>query len=164
VAEEADYLAEEAQVGTGETFDRIFSEAELKILVERIREIELKTTAEIRIHIASQISSNGILHDANLFFQQLGMENTKDRNGVLIVVAPAQRKIACWGDIGIDRYIQREGWDSLIQKTLDFFREKKFLEGMLSILAEIENKMTIYFPIKSDSPKNNELSDEISKS
>ena len=72
-----------------------------KLQIEQaIKEAELDTSGEIRVHIESKCTSDP-LQRAVYIFNYLKMYNTQARNGVLIYVAVESRKFAIIGDAGI---------------------------------------------------------------
>ena len=64
----------------------IFSKAEVQQIADTIAEAEKKTSGEIRIYLESKCAGEP-LERAHLIFQELKMEQTAARNGVLIYLA-----------------------------------------------------------------------------
>src|SRR5215475_7097558 len=69
-------------------------------IVGAIREAESKTSGEIRVFISRKEVRDPI-SAAKEHFAELGMEKTRERNGVLIFVAPRVHKFAVIGDEGV---------------------------------------------------------------
>ena len=93
-------------------------------------------------------------------FQKLGMENTENRNGVLIYLAVKNRKFAIIGDKAIHEVVTENFWDSVRNKMLNHFRENRFTEGLIEAISETGTKLKKHFPHLPDDK--NELSDDIS--
>jgi len=75
-----------------------FLNKDQKTLVENaIREAELNTSGEIRVHIETEIKGD-VLDRAAYLFEYLGMHKTEQRNGVLFYLATKNRKFAILGD------------------------------------------------------------------
>ena len=75
-------------------------------IVKAIKEAELNTSGEIRVHIESKCASDP-LQRAVYIFNYLKMYNTQARNGVLIYVAVESRKFAIIGDVYRRRNLER---------------------------------------------------------
>ena len=66
-------------------------------IVSAIREAEHKTSGEIRVFISRKEVDDPVVA-AQGAFVHLGMEKTREHNGVLILVAPRVSKFAVIGD------------------------------------------------------------------
>ena len=69
-------------------------------IVEAIREAEKKTSGEIRVFISRKPTEDPV-STAQAHFVQMGMDKTRDRNGVLTFVAPRAHKFAVIGDAAV---------------------------------------------------------------
>ena len=58
----------------------LFTEQEQQQIVEAIKEAELNTSGEIRVHIERNCKED-VLDHAAFMFDELGMQNTELRNG-----------------------------------------------------------------------------------
>ena len=63
----------------------LFSPRDEEDIIEAIRQAEAMSTGEIRVHIDQNLTGDA-LATAQSLFTKLGMEKTKDRNGVLFYV------------------------------------------------------------------------------
>ena len=63
-----------------------------------IRNAELGTSGEIRVHFSKKIV-NDVLTDAQAVFKQLKMDATERHNGVLIYIVPSEKQFAIIGDL-----------------------------------------------------------------
>ena len=73
------------------------SEDQEKQILQSIKEAELKTSGEGRVHIESQCEGHPVERAKVLFFE-LGMHQTDLQNGVLIYLAHKDRKFSIVGD------------------------------------------------------------------
>jgi uncharacterized membrane protein len=90
-----------------------FLNNEQKALVENaIREAELNTSGEIRVHVESEIKGD-VLDRAAYLFEYLKMHKTAQRNGVLFYLAINTRKFAILGDAGINAKVPADFWDQI---------------------------------------------------
>ena len=126
---------------------------------QAILNAELDTSGEIRVHIENTCTGE-VLDRALAVFQKLGMENTENRNGVLIYLAVKNRKFAIIGDKAIHEVVTENFWDSVRNKMLNHFRENQFTEGLIEAISETGTKLKNHFPHLPDDK--NELSDDIS--
>ena len=134
---------------------------EQRSVVESIERAERCTSGEIRVHIEPKCARNPMLR-AMKVFGLLGMENTAERNGVLIYVAFESRKFAIIGDKGINERVGVGFWEDAKARILRAFSESRFGEGLCSAIELIGRSLGEFFPHKTDDK--NELSDEISYS
>ena len=73
-------------------------------VVEAIRQAELNTSGEIKVHIENHC--RGDVEERSLFvFNRLKLNETKLRNGVLIYLAVKDHKFAILGDEGINNVV-----------------------------------------------------------
>ena len=136
-----------------------FSKEQQAQILAAVKEAEMETSGEIRVHIESSLKGD-VLDRAAWLFKKLGMHNTAERNGVLFYLAVNDRKFAIIGDAGINAKVPGGFWDDISELLKNNFKEGKFTEGLSEgiLLAGKHNKM--HFPHKSDDV--NVLPDEIS--
>ena len=135
------------------------SEEDKKRIVDAIKEAELNTSGEIRVHIESRCKGN-VLDRAAYIFKKLKMHKTAQRNGVLFYLAYKDRKFAIIGDAGINSKVPENFWDEIKDRMAAKFKEGKFAEGLSEGIIESGNQLKKHFPYQTDDV--NELSDEIS--
>jgi uncharacterized membrane protein len=136
-----------------------FTKEEKQRIVEAIREAELNTSGEIRVHIEDQCKVD-VLDRAAYIFKTLKMHKTDLRNGVLFYLAMKDRKFAILGDAGINKVTPENFWDDIKEKMLSFFQEGKPADGMAEGISLAGHALKAHFPYKTGDV--NELSDEIS--
>ncbi len=136
-----------------------FSIDEEKRIVQTIREAEKQTSGEIRVHLESDYQG-AILGNAYRTFFALGMERTKERNGVLIFIVPGRREFAIFGDRGINEKVPPGFWDEVRDVIQANFRKAMFAEGVCQGVKLAGEKLKEHFPWKGGDK--NELPDEIS--
>lgn len=128
-------------------------------IVKAIKEAELNTSGEIRVHIEAKCPSDP-LKRAVYIFNYLKMYNTKARNGVLVYVAVESRKFAIIGDAGINNAVPDNFWDEIKEKMRAAFSAGDYVGGISGAVKEAGNSLKKYFPYQSDDI--NEQPDEIS--
>jgi uncharacterized membrane protein len=136
-----------------------FSDAEKKQIVEAIKQAELNTSGEIRLHVEGPCKAD-VLDRAVYVFEKLGMHKTELRNGVLFYLATTDKKFAILGDAGINAKVPEDFWDEIKETVLAHFRESRYAEGLSEGIKMAGEKLKAEFPYQKDDV--NELSDEIS--
>ena len=140
-----------------ETFLSKADEAEV---VEAIRLAEENTSGEIRVHLEKE-TSIAPFERAVEVFHNLKMENTKDRNGVIIYVAIASKQFAIYGDQGIHEKVPADFWNSTKDVMLHHFKKGNNKQALVEGILKAGEQLKSYFPHQDDDV--NELSNEISK-
>lgn len=138
---------------------KFFSAAEESRIVDAIRQAENNTSGEIRVHVEVGAQAPA-LAVAQRIFGELGMDKTKDRNGILILLAVDRRQFAIIGDEGIDKVVSRDFWDEERDLLQRHFRKGEFAEGIALAIQQVGAKLKQFFPYQADDV--NELPDEIS--
>lgn len=136
-----------------------FSKADETRILEAITQAEQGTSGEIRIHI-EQRCKKPIYDEAVAVFERLGMTKTKERNGVLILVALADHKFAIIGDEGIDKKVPPEFWEATKNLMLEHFKKGNIVDGIIEGILDAGQQLKVFFPIKADDQ--NELKNDIS--
>ena len=136
-----------------------FSPGEQEEIRLAIKNAELDTSGEIRVHVENSCKGD-VLDRAAFVFKQLGMEKTELRNGVLIYLAIKHRKFAIIGDKGINNVVPAGFWDNIQKEMLESFRRNEFSAGLCKALAAVGENLKKFFPYKKDDV--NELADDIS--
>ena len=129
-------------------------------VVEAIGLAEKSTSGEIRVHIEKE-TSIAPLERAVEVFHLLKMENTQERNGVLIYVAVKSKQFAIYGDQGIHNKVTDSFWDSTKNIMLNHFKEGNNKQALVDGIIKAGEQLKSYFPYQEDDT--NELSNEISK-
>jgi uncharacterized membrane protein len=130
--------------------------------VERaIARAETRTSGEIRISIAGFFlgSSRRLAERA---FQRLGLHATRDRNGVLLLIAPARREVVVLGDEAIHAQVGDPFWTEIADRVSTRFREGHFTEGVVEAVDAIGEALARHFPASAEAGGNpNELPDTL---
>ena len=132
---------------------------EQSLVVSAIKEAELNTSGEIRIHLDEECSTDP-MESAVSVFKYLKMEETALRNGVLIYVACGSNVFSIIGDEGINKIVPDNFWQDVSQAMAEKFKEGLFAEGLIIATKMVGIKLKDFFPYQSDDI--NEHSDEIS--
>ncbi|MGB9474326.1 MAG: TPM domain-containing protein [Candidatus Udaeobacter sp.] len=128
-------------------------------IIEAIRDAESKTSGEIRVFIQRGKSDADPVAVAQKKFQRLGMYKTRERNAVLIFVAPRAHKFAVVGDEVIHKKCGEQFWHSIVDGMRIHFQNEKFSHALAEAIHEVGKVLATHFPRTSANP--NELLDEI---
>ncbi len=136
-----------------------FSDQEKEDITLAIKNAELDTSGEIRVHIEDKCA--GDVNDrAAYLFEKLDMHKTELRNGVLFYLAIKNRKFAILGDAGINAIVPDDFWENIRDTLLNYFRENRFAEGLIEGITMAGKQLKSRFPYQQDDV--NELPDDIS--
>ena len=128
-------------------------------MVRAIREAEKRTSGEIRVHLKQRCGEDS-LGEARKVFRRLGLERTRERNAVLIFVAPASRRFAVVGGEGIHAKVGEDFWRRVRDTLQMYFSKGQIEQGIVAGVSEIGEQLKKYFPIKYNDK--NEISDTVS--
>lgn len=137
-----------------------FNKEEERIIVEAIRQAELSTSGEIRVHLESRTGSRDAMQRAAYIFKRLKMHKTKDRNGVLFYFAVQDRVFAIIGDKGIDAAVPHDFWNTIKDELQQSFAAGEFCAPLARAIRKAGKQLQAFFPYAQDDI--NELPDEIS--
>lgn len=123
-----------------------------------IRAAEQATSAEIRVCIGRH-KPEDVMQAARAAFLRLGMTATRERNGVLIYVAPRARRFAVLGDQGIHEHVGEQHWQEIAAAMGSHFGKGDFTAGITHAIRTAAAALARHFPRqKAD---RNELPDHI---
>lgn len=127
-------------------------------IVAAIREAEQQTSGEIRVFVSHKNPADPVVA-AQRAFLKLGMTKTRERNGVLIFVAPQAHKFAVIGDAAVHQRCGDDFWRQLAAEMTGHFRNSEFSAGLLHAVRKAGALLAQHFPPRPGD--RNELSDEV---
>ncbi len=136
-----------------------FTPAEHEAIVNAIRASEKRTSGEIRVFIESRCSYVDPVDRAVEVFFGLKMEQTEDRNGVLLYIAMKDHQLAVFGDKGIHEKVGTDFWNNEVRQMLSSFSKQNYAEGIVKIITDIGEALVAHFPYENED--RNELPDDI---
>ncbi|PYL69980.1 MAG: hypothetical protein DMF28_01285 [Verrucomicrobia bacterium] len=135
------------------------SKLEYARIVHAIREAESNTSGEIRVFVQRGKLNADPLMVAQKKFHKLRMHKTRERNAVLIFVAPRVHKFAVVGDKAIHEKCGDEFWQRVVNGMRTHFQNENFNDALVEAIKEIGKLLAAHFP---KTPGNaNEVPDEI---
>ena len=129
-------------------------------IVQAIREAEMKTSGEIRVLIQRGKLKSDPVVAAQRKFRRLDMHKTRERNAVLIFVAPRAHKFAVIGDKAVHEKCGEEFWQHIVEEMRTHFQNEKFSHALVEAIEKIGKVLASHFPRARANA--NELPDEIS--
>jgi uncharacterized membrane protein len=139
---------------------QFFPEEDSRLIVKAIRHAEKNTSGEVRVYVESRCSWVNAIDRAAEVFVSLKMDNTEQRNGVLVYVAIKDKQLAVYGDRGIHEKVGYEYWNKVVNEMLANFNSREYGKGIAECVIQIGEALRNYFPFERDIDKN-ELPDEI---
>jgi uncharacterized membrane protein len=134
-----------------------------RIDVEKIRgaiaAAEKKTSGEIRVSVAPYFWGR-VRPVAERAFRRLGMQKTKQRNGILFFIVPARKRFVILGDEGIHAKVGQDFWDEIAEAMTGRFRKGEFSDGLVSGIEAAAEGLATHFPYDAATDVN-ELPDDI---
>jgi len=140
--------------------DTLLTASDKQELVEAIQLAEKNTSGEIRVFVETKLGKVDALTRAKEIFFKNKMNETKERNGVLVYVAVNDKKIAIYADQGIYEKMGIEFWYTQVQEMTSHFKLMNYIAGISTVVNEIGIALQNHFPYDR-SNDTNELSDEI---
>ena len=125
-----------------------FSKEENEKIVQSIRDAEKCTSGEIRVFVESKCKFIDPLDRALEIFAELKMENTEDRNAVLLYVALKDRQLAVYADKGIHEKVGDQFWQEVMSTILSHFNKENYAEGISYFFNTLADPVSIIFFIK----------------
>lgn len=137
-----------------------FSAKDKEQIVQAIRNAEKETSGEIRIFVESKNPMVNVIDRAAEIFFKLKMENTDDRNAVLLYIAMKDRELALFGDEGIYKKVGADYWNNEVKNMIAQFSKENISSGIEQCIMHIGQTLKEKFPYNNETDKN-ELPDDI---
>ena len=129
-------------------------------IVEAIRVAEKNTSGEIRVHL-EKTTELDTFDRALEVFNELKMDETQLKNGVLIYLAVEDKTFVICGDQGINDVVTNDFWDTTKEAMVAHFKNGNYKQGLVDGILIAGEQLKKHFPWSEDDT--NELSNEISK-
>lgn len=127
-------------------------------VIGAIQSAEARTSGELRVFVTNKPVEDPI-SEAWKTFGLLKMQETSQRNAVLIFVAPQARKFAIVADEGIHHFCKEAFWNQLAHQLSEGFKAGDYTVSLVRLIEDIGQALAAHFPrLESDA---NELPDEV---
>ena len=137
-----------------------FSKEEQERIVEAVRQAEQSTSGEVRVFVENRCKYMDALDRAAELFFKLRMQETDQRNAVIVYIALKDHQLAVFGDEGIHQKVGNEYWNQEVGRMIHRFNKEDYAEGIRQCVIDIGQALHQHFPFNRDTDKN-ELPDEI---
>ena len=137
-----------------------FTPEERQLIVDAVRYAEQRTSGEIRVFVESRCKYVDAIDQAAEIFFGLQMDQTVDRNAVLLYVAMKDHQLAIFADEGIYQKLGQEYWNDEIRIMISNFNRDDYASGIRQCVADIGEALYQHFPFDNKTDKN-ELPDDI---
>jgi uncharacterized membrane protein len=138
----------------------LFRELDHERITAAIREAEKRTSGEIRVYVSHR-KVHDPRHAAAHHFVKLGMDKTKQRNAILIFIAPESQNFAILGDTAVHARCGEAFWESIAGAMRELFRQRKFTEGIIHGIDTAGKLLAQHFP--ADGKDQHELADPVAE-
>jgi len=142
---------------------KYFNKKDLIAIRNACTNAEKTTSGEIRVSILRKRDKKqkdlSIVDLAVQEFHELKMNETRDKTGILLFLLLKERKFQILADEGINEKVDPDTWQKQAEILIDFFKDKKHTNGMVTLIQNMGKILTKHFPIKEDDT--NELPDEV---
>jgi hypothetical protein len=136
---------------------RHLTRSQERVVMAAIKAAEKASSGEIRLFVESHCGDDIAKHTVETF-HKLGMQQTRERNAVLIYVALKDRVFSIYGDKGIHEKLGFSFWNTeaaTLQSDLQAGND--LAESIAVIIRHIGDKLQVHFPHPADDT--NELPD-----
>src|SRR6185503_7948119 len=140
--------------------EEYFSVEEKQRIVNAIKSAEQQTSGEIRVYIEKRCRFVDALDRAAELFWGLKMEQTKERNGVLVYLAYKDRQFAILADQGIHQKVGDAFWKKEVDIMTQHFKQEHPADAIEHVVTDIGKALHTHFPYDKSIDKN-ELPDDI---
>ena len=137
-----------------------FSAKDKEQIVQAIRNAERETSGEIRVYVESRNPLMNVMERAAEIFFNLKMEQTDDRNAVLLYIAMKDKELALFGDEGIYKRVGADYWNSEVKNMISQFSKENISNGIEQCIQHIGQTLKEKFPYDATIDRN-ELPDDI---
>ncbi len=136
-----------------------FNAEQQQEIIAAIQLAEKNTSGEIRLHIDTSRPKD-VFQRAFEVFDELEMNKTELKNGVLFYLSLESREFAVIGDQGINELVSENFWNDVMELVISHFKKGEFVLGLMGGIKLCGFKLKEHFPHQREDI--NELTDELS--
>jgi uncharacterized membrane protein len=142
---------------------RYMNDDELLRITNTIRHYEKFTAGEISVSIKEKtpfsLTKKTTKEIAEAEFFRLGLDKTRDKTGILILLLLKEKSFYILADAGINEKVESHTWDKIKDNMQEMFAKGEFSRGIISAVEQTGKILAEYFPVKPDDK--NELPDRV---
>lgn len=117
---------------------------------QSISQLEQQTSAELRVVVERKAKGNAALARAEQLFDELEMQNTAERNGVLIYLAFKPHYLAVIGDEGIHQKVSEAFWQTVYEAMKSDCQAGNYTQALCQGIEQVGRQLAVHFPRKAD--------------
>jgi putative membrane protein len=117
--------------------------------------------ALVRHLVPRAVQSSAVHTRAEQLFLELGVTETRERSGVLLLLSEAEHRVELLADRGIHQRVGSEVWQSLVETVTRAIREGHPADGVCAAVDAIGAALAQHFPRAADDT--NELPDAVQR-
>lgn len=129
--------------------ETILSADEVRRVEAKIAAVEAMTSAELRV-VITRSSWMGIRPRARALFRKYGLDRTRERNGVMILVDLRNRELLLYGDEAVDSRLGQDFWDDLRDVMVTELSAGRLADSLCLGLRRIGERLAADFPPRPD--------------
>ncbi|MDA8134082.1 MAG: TPM domain-containing protein [Desulfobacteraceae bacterium] len=114
-----------------------------------------------RLFISQREIEEEVDEAATLHFFREGLQQTRERTGILIFISVFERRVRVLGDQGITEKVSKDQWDRIVHIITDGIRQKNQAEAVCLAVKEAGRILRTHFPMGPHD--RNELKDLVIK-
>jgi len=139
--------------------NEVFSEAEKEDINQAVKNAEIDSSCEFKVHVDRQCKEDTAKRSEELFYK-LGVDKTEGHNGILFYAVLDCRKFIIQTDKALKNTLPEGFWDDIYHIMLVNFRKGHYALGLSEAVQKAGEKLKPYYPWLKDD--RNEVSDDIS--
>ena len=117
------------------------------------------TRRALRLLVPSQRRQLAVERACELEFLEHAVFETRDRNGVLILLSELEQRVAILGDKGIHARVEVQGWGALVKHMVNAIHEGRSCDGVCEVITRLGETLALGAPVQADDT--NELSNKV---
>ncbi len=138
--------------------EAFFTSDEQAGIVAAIESAEQATSAEMKLIVLGSCRGD-INRTAAELFKKYELDQTAEKNAVLILLVISNREFLIYGDEGIHQHVGQSFWDDVRAAMLEYFQKDAFGAGLQVGIERVGDKLKQYFPYEEGDI--NEVDNEI---
>jgi uncharacterized membrane protein len=123
----------------------MLSRDELDRLSVKIAAAEQLTSAELCV-VITKSSWFGIRNKARKLFLEYRLDQTAQRNAVMILVDTRSRELLIYGDDGVHQRVDEAFWDDVRDAMLEQLRAGRLADALATGIARVGETLALLFP------------------
>jgi uncharacterized membrane protein len=137
---------------------RFLTPDESRAVERAIAEAERNTSAEVKLVVVRHCWDS-IQAKAARIFTSMGLDKTRHRNCVMIMLITTNREFLVYGDAGIHEKVGQAFWDDVRSTIMNELRQGHMGDGLCAGIRKIGARLSAHFAYQADDI--DEISNEV---